>query len=87
MTEVEDRPVQLPKGLDHEKLAEAVLGILSLTLHDEGRAWKSLDWSLTNLLFHKGWIHDPVSKAKSVVLTDEGIRFAEVFLQKHFGEH
>ena len=84
MTEFDERPVGLPEDLDHDKLAEAVLGILSLTLHDEGRVWKSVDWSLTNLLFKKGWIRDPVSKAKSVVLTDEGIRLAEVFLRKHF---
>lgn len=84
MAQLEERPVELPEDLDQEKLAEAALALLSLTLHDQGRAWKALDWSLTNLLFRKGWIHDPVSKAKSVVLTADGIRLAEEFLRKHF---
>ncbi len=38
-----------------------------------------------DLLFEKGWITDPKSKAKSVVLTDEGERLARQFLRKHFG--
>lgn len=84
MAEAEERPVDLPEDLDQDKLAETSLALLSLTLNDQDRAWKALDWSLTNLLFRKGWIHDPASKAKSVVLTDEGIRLAEEFLRKHF---
>ena len=84
MAEAEERPVDLPEDLDQDKLAETALALLSLTLHDHGRAWKALDWSLTNLLFRKGWIHEPVSKAKSVVLTDEGMRLAEEFLRRHF---
>ncbi len=85
MLQDDDHPVRLPSTLDHEKLAEAALGLLSLTRHEEGRVWKALDWDLTNLLYHKGWICDPVSKAKSVVLTEEGERLAGQFLHKHFG--
>lgn len=85
MIQDDDHPVRLPSTLDHEKLAEAALGLLSLTLHEEGRVWKALDWDLMNLLYHKGWIGDPVSKAKSVVLTEESERLAGEFLQKHFG--
>lgn len=78
------RPTDLPEELDPDRLAEAALAILSLTLH-EGRVWKSMDWNLMNLLHEKGWISDPVSKAKSVVLTDEGERRARRFLLEHFG--
>ncbi len=60
------------------------LGLLALTLHD-GRVWKALDWDLMNLLYRKGWICDPVSKAKSVALTEEGERLAASSLDKHFG--
>jgi len=74
-----DRPTDLPADLDAEKLAEAALGILSLTLHD-GRVW-----NLINILFEKGWICDPESKAKSILLTDEGERLARAFLLKRFG--
>jgi hypothetical protein len=79
-----DRPTELPNDLDAEKVAEAALGILSLTLHD-GRVWKALDWNLMKILFEKGWICDPASKAKSVLLTDEGEQLARAFLLKHFG--
>lgn len=30
--------------IDEEKIDEAVLALLYLTLHDGGRAWKSVDW-------------------------------------------
>lgn len=75
----------LPNGIDKDRLAEAALAILSLTLHDNGRVWKGLDWDLMDLLHEKGWIVDPQTKAKSVVLTEEGERLAHEFLQKHFG--
>ncbi len=70
--------------LDTQKLCETALALLSLTLHN-GRVWKGLDWNLMDLLFEKGWITDPKSKAKSVVLTDESERLAHQFLRKHFG--
>jgi hypothetical protein len=74
-----------PVDIDQEKLAETALAILSLTLHDGGRVWKGLDWDLMDLLHQKGWIVDPRSKAKSVVLTDDGERLAGEFLRKYFG--
>lgn len=76
-----------PDWIDSDRLAEAALAILSLTLHDNGRAWKGLDWELMNLLHEKGWIVDPRSKAKSVVLTEDGERLAAEFLRKYFGRH
>jgi hypothetical protein len=80
-------PNKLPDDIDRDKLAEAALAILSLTLHDGGRVWKGLDWDLMDLLHEKGWIVDPRSKAKSVVLTEDGERLATVFLDRHFGRH
>jgi hypothetical protein len=74
----------LPQHLDTDKLAETALAILSLTLHDGGRVWKSLDWDLMDLLHEKGWIVEAWTKAKSVVLTEDGERLAAEFLQKHF---
>ena len=78
---------KLPREIDSDKLAEAALAILSLTLHDGGRVWKGLDWDLMDLLHEKGWIVDPQSKAKSVVLTEDGERLANEFLYRHFGRH
>jgi uncharacterized protein DUF6429 len=58
--------------IDHDKIDEAVLALMWLTLHDGCRAWKSFDWGATDRLYQKGFICDPANKAKSVVLTDEG---------------
>ena len=77
----------LPPDVDTNKLAEAAIAILSLTLHDNGRVWKSLDWDLMDLLEEKGWIVEARSKAKSVVLTEDGERLAKEFLQRYFGRH
>jgi hypothetical protein len=76
---------EIPDDLDPDKLAEVVLGLLALTLHDGCRAWKGLDWGVMNLLHERGWIEDPRGKAKSVVLTETGLSLAEKLLRKHFG--
>jgi hypothetical protein len=63
--------------IDTEKIDEAILALLYLTLHDGVRAWKGFAWDSMNRLHDKGFISDPVSKAKSVVLTYEGLRESE----------
>ena len=78
----------LPPNLDEEKLCEASLAILGLTAsesHGVVRAWKGLDWDLMELLHRKGWIENPVGKAKSVVLTELGEELAPKLLERHFG--
>jgi hypothetical protein len=67
-----------------DKIDEAVLALLYLTLHDGARAWKSFDWDAMNRLHQKGYISDPVGKAKSVVLTEEGLHEAERLFKKLF---
>jgi hypothetical protein len=62
---------------DKDKVDEMVLALLFLTLHDGCRAWKGLDWEAMNRLHEKGMIGDPVGKAKSVMLTEEGLRRCE----------
>ncbi len=69
---------------DKEKVDEMVLALLFLTLHDGQRAWKSHDWDAMGRLHAKGMICDPVGKAKSVLLTDEGLRRCEELFRKHF---
>jgi len=68
--------------LDTDHIDDAVLALMYLTLHDGGRAWKGFDWETMNRLFKKGLISDPVSKAKSVWLSDEAqARSKELFEQ------
>lgn len=70
---------------DTEKIDEAVLALAYLTLHAGARVWKSFDWDALNRLHAKGLISNPVSKAKSVVLTEEGLKEAERLCGKLFG--
>lgn len=63
--------------IDEDKIDRAVLALLSLTLHDGCRAWKGFDWDTLDRLFKKGFIGDPANKAKSLVLTDEGLQRSE----------
>jgi Domain of unknown function (DUF6429) len=71
---------------DTEKIDEAVLALLYLTLHDD-RVWKSFDWNAMSRLHEKGFISNPARKAKSVRLTEEGLResgrlFKKLFVKK-----
>jgi len=70
--------------IDTDKIDDAVLGLMWLTLHDERRAWKGLDWDSLRRLHDKGLIGDPVGKTKSVVLSDEGLKRAEALFQSLF---
>ena len=70
--------------IDRDKIDEAVLALMWLTLHDERRAWKGFDWDAMERLHARGLIADPVNKAKSVVLTDEGLRRAEELFRALF---
>ena len=70
--------------IDTDKIDEAVLALLYLTLHDGVRAWKGHDWDALDRLYRKGMIDNPVGKAKSVVLTDEGLSESERLFRKLF---
>lgn len=72
--------------LDEDKVDDAVLTLLWLTLHDERRAWKGFDWAALGRLHQKGLILDPVGKVKSVVLTDEGLQRSEALFAAVFSK-
>ena len=72
--------------LDTDKIDDAALALLSLTLHDSNRVWKGIDWEITDRLHEKGLIHDPMGKAKSVTLTAEGLAHAEKTRNDLFGK-
>jgi hypothetical protein len=72
--------------IDTDKIDEAVLALLQLTLHDGFRAWKGHDWDALGRLHRKGMICDPVGKTKSVVLTEEGLAESERLFSRLFGK-
>ncbi|MGU7816110.1 DUF6429 family protein [Burkholderia sp. AW49-1] len=69
--------------IDTAAIDDAVLALLYLTLHDHNRAWKSFDWDALNRLYERGLIGDPVNKAKSVTLTEEGLPESERLFKQH----
>lgn len=70
--------------VDTDKIDDAVLALLYLTLHDHDRAWKGFDWEAMNRLHDKGMIHDPVGKVKSVVFTEAGLRRSKELFETMF---
>ena len=71
-----------------EKVDEMILALLYLTSHGDRfgtRAWKSLDWDALDRLHEKGYIGNPKSKAKSLVLTEEGAKLSRELFFKYFG--
>jgi len=72
-----------------DKVDDMVLALLFLTSFQRGEttcAWKGQDWETMDRLHAKGYISDPRSKAKSVVMTDEGaVRSRELF-KKYFAK-
>jgi DNA-binding PadR family transcriptional regulator len=73
---------------DKEKVDEAVLALLHLTMFRDGftvRAWTGLDWDALNRLHEKGYISNPKSKAKSVTISEEGVKRSEELFQQYFG--
>jgi uncharacterized protein (DUF1810 family) len=74
---------------DATKFDEVVLALLHFngrTDHGITRAWKGFDWDSLDRLHTCGFISDPKSKARSVVLTEEGARLAEELFWRHFGK-
>jgi len=71
-------------NIDTEKIDEMVLALLYLTLHEGSRAWKGFDWDAMNRLHDKGFISNPIGKAKSVILSDKGLEESERLFRKLF---
>jgi len=70
--------------LNTDRIEDAILALLYLTLNRDGRAWKGFQWEAMNRLHEKGFIGDPVNKAKSVCLTNEGMTRSEKMFREMF---
>jgi hypothetical protein len=72
-----------------DRVDEAVLALLYLNIIEDeygARVWKSFDWDAMDRLYEKGYISDPKSKAKSVFISEEGIKRAEELFRYFFVE-
>jgi Domain of unknown function (DUF6429) len=70
--------------IDTDKIDQAVLALLLLGRHEGYRTWKSFDWDALGRLHQKGYITDPMGKAKSVLFTEEGLRESEQAFRELF---
>jgi hypothetical protein len=70
--------------LNIDKIDDAALALLYLTLHDGNRAWKGFDWEVLGRLHEKDMIHDPVGKVKSIIFTPEGQERAKELFETMF---
>jgi uncharacterized protein DUF6429 len=74
-------------AIDWTKVEELTLALLHLTSFEEHgavRSWKGHSWEVLNRLHEWGWISNPVSKAKSITLTEEGALRSRQLFEKHF---
>jgi hypothetical protein len=73
-------------ALNTDKIDDAALALLYLTLHNGYRAWKGFDWDVLGRLHDKGLIDDPVGKVKSIAFTEEGLERAKALFEEMFRE-
>jgi hypothetical protein len=74
--------------IDWKKVDEVTLALMHLTTfedHGGHRSWKGHDWGVLGRLHDAGWISNPAAKAKSVVLSDEGVRRSRELFERFFG--
>jgi len=75
--------------IDERKVDEISLALLYLTTFEDKwgvRTWKSYSWDVMDRLHESGYIDDPRSKAKSVLLTDEAVKRSKALFEKHFAK-
>ena len=74
---------------DEDKIDEYTLALLYLVTHERhdglgARAWKGFDWDTMDRLHGKVYISNPIGKAKSVGLSEEGLRKVKELFERHF---
>ena len=74
---------------DEDKVDDCTLALMYLVMHGDKyatRAWKGFDWDTLDRLHEKGLISDPKSKARSVVMSEEGVTKSKELFEGFFGE-
>ena len=75
---------------DEDKVDELTLALMFLGVHDEdiygARSWKGFDWDALHRLHQKGFIGNPVGKAKSVTISKEGLDLSRQLFQSFFAK-
>jgi hypothetical protein len=74
---------------DKDEVDDMMLALLFLTTFEDGpvlRAWKGMDWDVSDRLHEKGYIANPRGKTKSVVLTEEGAKRSRELFERYFNK-
>lgn len=69
---------------DTDRIDDAVLALLHLTLHDQDRASKGFDSETLGRLHQKGMIDDPAGESQSVALSSDGLRRSRELFEAMF---
>jgi hypothetical protein len=72
--------------IDYDRIDDAVLALMQLGLWDVDRTWKGFDWAALGRLHDRGLISDPKGKAKSVLLTPEGMERSKALFERMFAK-
>jgi hypothetical protein len=75
--------------INEENVDEMALALRYLTTFKDKsgrRAWKTYSWDVLDRLHQRGYIDYPVTKAKSVLLTEEGTARSKLLFEKHFAK-
>ncbi len=81
--------MEVNMDFDEDKIDDYTLALLYLVTHErhEGlgaRAWKGFDWDTLNRLHQQGYLSNPVGKAKSVGMSEQGFLRAKELFERHF---
>jgi hypothetical protein len=71
---------------DATRADEVALALLFMNLMEDKygcRAWKSISWEIMDRLHEKGYVGNPATKAKSVMVTEAGKKAAEEMFMKY----
>jgi hypothetical protein len=72
--------------IDTDRIDDAVLALLHLTLHDQDRVLKGFDSEALGRLHQKGMIDDPAGESKSVALSSDGLRRSKELFETMFAK-
>lgn len=76
-------------SVNWNKVDEAALALMHLTAFTERdgavRTRKGFDWDILDRMFERGWISDPQTKARSVVVFADAVRLSRELFEQQFG--
>lgn len=71
-------------AIDTDRIDDAILALLFLSLHDENRAKNGFDRDALGRLHAKGLIADPAASTESMILEPDGLRRSKELFESMF---